>query len=387
MSTQALLDAIVAAPDDDAPRLVWADAIGGERGELVVIQCDLARGQLSPAEAAARRRRERELLAKHNAAWSGIWRFVRDVAFRRGLVEAAMIDAGSFRERGREIFEAAPLLRSVTLTELTTLPVSKPSPLEQVLASPHLPRLTALDLVGVGTERGPRFVGAGDEAAVVFARSGVLRRLRGFGITFANVGARGAHALVASGDLENLERLWLRGHLLGDDAALAILRAAPRLASLDLVGQVNIGSIAGALPALRELRFGNADTRVLASLAASRVASSLEEVVIENGRIADAGAFSAFARLRSLDLKHAMVTAAGVRTFAKAELPALRSLRLGTQIVADDILRIARAFGPQLETLDVRGANLSERIESELAAVVAGEVVISMKAFAPTRML
>ena len=30
-----LLDAILANPDDDAPRLVWADREGGERGELV----------------------------------------------------------------------------------------------------------------------------------------------------------------------------------------------------------------------------------------------------------------------------------------------------------------------------------------------------------------
>ncbi|MDQ3368076.1 MAG: hypothetical protein M3680_21840, partial [Myxococcota bacterium] len=59
------------APDDDAPRLVWADLIGGERGELVVLQCDLARGGLPPAGVAARRARERELLAAHGAAWAG----------------------------------------------------------------------------------------------------------------------------------------------------------------------------------------------------------------------------------------------------------------------------------------------------------------------------
>jgi hypothetical protein len=37
-----LLEACRLAPDDDAPCLVWADAVGGERGELIVIQCDLA---------------------------------------------------------------------------------------------------------------------------------------------------------------------------------------------------------------------------------------------------------------------------------------------------------------------------------------------------------
>jgi uncharacterized protein (TIGR02996 family) len=46
---ESLREACAASPEDDEPRLVWADAVGGERGELVVIQCDLARGGLAPA--------------------------------------------------------------------------------------------------------------------------------------------------------------------------------------------------------------------------------------------------------------------------------------------------------------------------------------------------
>ncbi len=49
-----MLAQCVADPDDDEPRLVWADAVGGERGELVVLQCDLARtwvtGELAPGD-------------------------------------------------------------------------------------------------------------------------------------------------------------------------------------------------------------------------------------------------------------------------------------------------------------------------------------------------
>jgi hypothetical protein len=36
-AVDALLEACRVAPDGDAPRLVWADAVGGERGGLVVI--------------------------------------------------------------------------------------------------------------------------------------------------------------------------------------------------------------------------------------------------------------------------------------------------------------------------------------------------------------
>jgi len=55
----ALLDAIRAAPDDDAPRLVYADWLDEhgqpERAEFIRVQCELAR-QESPAL----RRREAE---------------------------------------------------------------------------------------------------------------------------------------------------------------------------------------------------------------------------------------------------------------------------------------------------------------------------------------
>jgi hypothetical protein len=67
-----LMAQCVAAPDSDAPRLVWADAVGGERGELVVLQCRLASGVVSDRdEWRALRARERELLAANSAEWSG----------------------------------------------------------------------------------------------------------------------------------------------------------------------------------------------------------------------------------------------------------------------------------------------------------------------------
>lgn len=49
----ALLEAVVAAPDDDAPRLVYADALqtaGNPRGELIAVQCELARLGCAPSD-------------------------------------------------------------------------------------------------------------------------------------------------------------------------------------------------------------------------------------------------------------------------------------------------------------------------------------------------
>src|SRR5262252_5846052 len=69
-----LIEAILAAPDDDAPRRVWADRLldaGEPWGELVHVQCDLAAGGLSREAAIARRRRERALIDSHGERWGG----------------------------------------------------------------------------------------------------------------------------------------------------------------------------------------------------------------------------------------------------------------------------------------------------------------------------
>lgn len=70
-SDEELLAAIYAAPDDDAPRLVFADALterGDVRGELISLQIRRARGEASPELIA----RERALTsdAKQRAAWA-----------------------------------------------------------------------------------------------------------------------------------------------------------------------------------------------------------------------------------------------------------------------------------------------------------------------------
>jgi uncharacterized protein (TIGR02996 family) len=66
----ALLAAIRAAPDDDAPRLVYADWLDEhgqlERADFIRVQCELAR-----RDDPALRRREAELLAAHHDAFAG----------------------------------------------------------------------------------------------------------------------------------------------------------------------------------------------------------------------------------------------------------------------------------------------------------------------------
>ena len=95
------LAAIRAAPDDDAPRLIYADWLDehgqAERAEFIRVQCELARRK-SPKL----RKREAELLAKHHDAFAGTLaapglRFV----FHRGFI-TAFGHTGVFMFRNRK---------------------------------------------------------------------------------------------------------------------------------------------------------------------------------------------------------------------------------------------------------------------------------------------
>src|SRR4051812_27984132 len=70
---ELLLQAIEAQPDDDLPRLAYADWLDehgdAARAELIRAQVALARGGLSAEQAAGLRQRELALLREHRARW------------------------------------------------------------------------------------------------------------------------------------------------------------------------------------------------------------------------------------------------------------------------------------------------------------------------------
>src|SRR5262245_46053167 len=73
---QAFLDDIVANPDDDAPRLVYADWLDEHgdphRAEFIRAQCERARLDADDPRADRLLRRERALLKAHGADWTGL---------------------------------------------------------------------------------------------------------------------------------------------------------------------------------------------------------------------------------------------------------------------------------------------------------------------------
>jgi uncharacterized protein (TIGR02996 family) len=116
----ALLRAIIESPEDDVPRLVYADWLDEHgqvaRGEFIRLQCEL---EHLPPEAPRRHEiadRCDDLLAEHEEAWLGSppaclerWRF------RRGFVESLTLQEETSLERCAELFGRHPI-RSVHLS-------------------------------------------------------------------------------------------------------------------------------------------------------------------------------------------------------------------------------------------------------------------------------
>jgi uncharacterized protein (TIGR02996 family) len=104
-----LREAIEAAPDDDAPRLILADWLGEQGdplGELIAVQCALARAPGAGPDAL--RAREKEIRAGPAEDWAR--RFVpwaSDVMWSRGLPS----DLGVASRK--DAFERAPLVLSL----------------------------------------------------------------------------------------------------------------------------------------------------------------------------------------------------------------------------------------------------------------------------------
>src|SRR5262245_44558022 len=114
---EALLAAIYDAPDDDAPRMVFADWLDdhGEaaRAEFIRLQLRLAALGEDDAGRDALVRREEELLAANREAWIAevpTWAGVEvEPRFRRGWPEAAECTADAFLKHGAKLIRHMPL--------------------------------------------------------------------------------------------------------------------------------------------------------------------------------------------------------------------------------------------------------------------------------------
>ena len=114
---EALIRAVCAAPDDDLPRLVFADWLDEhgepERAEFIRVQCELSRRAEDDPGREGLRSRAEGLLKAHRAVWVaelpveyGYW-----YDFYRGFVDELAVNSDADPHADpRRAFEAAPLI-------------------------------------------------------------------------------------------------------------------------------------------------------------------------------------------------------------------------------------------------------------------------------------
>jgi uncharacterized protein (TIGR02996 family) len=117
MTTEAaFLSEIRERPDDDAPRLVFADWVDEngdpERADFIRTQCQMA--ALPEWDPAAFDLQERagDLLAEHRPRWLAHlpkWARAEELDFRRGILESATLTASVFLRHGKRLAQLVPL--------------------------------------------------------------------------------------------------------------------------------------------------------------------------------------------------------------------------------------------------------------------------------------
>jgi uncharacterized protein (TIGR02996 family) len=133
---RALLNAIIAAPDDDLPRLVYADWLEeqgrSEGAEFIRLQCELARVGFDPARRRRLRKRIRQWQYRHGDRWRqelpsdefAVWGEDYDRGFVNSIT--VLLSPEPFRPPPNKVFKYAPLqvvqaiLFPTTREEITT---------------------------------------------------------------------------------------------------------------------------------------------------------------------------------------------------------------------------------------------------------------------------
>ncbi len=246
---EAFLQDVLEAPDEDAPRRIYADwlidqasAEGpelAERGEFIHLQCTLAR--LAPGERPTELvQRERKLLGTNHREWGGL--FLRlgcqSWEHRRGFVESVGLPAPAFLAHASALCHAAPL-RHLKLSSAALV-------IAQVAASVYLARMTTLDLEDNEL---------GDEELQALLASPYLGTVTTLLLWSNQIGDNGARALAHATALPRLARLDLSANAIGDEGtrALATSPLLARLALLDLqrnrIGDGGARALLAALPA------------------------------------------------------------------------------------------------------------------------------------------
>jgi uncharacterized protein (TIGR02996 family) len=350
---EAFLRDIVEHPDDDAPRLAYADWLQEQRdrvrqarGEFIAVQCAIARDEERGVYRKQLKQRQRELLKQNRGIWlDGLDSVIRQVEFRRGFVERVMLaDSESdfwramlteseaqfpteYLARVRDLFVREPAIRHLRLAPGEAQRNAELVPtLMQVSELPRLVTL-ALENNGLGPPQAPYLTAPG------------LVGLRRLLLNGNPLGDDGVRPLTQAVNLSALEALSLEDCRLSGPGTVVIARSPylRRLRYLGLgendPGEEGLRGLARtpALDALATLALN--DCRIypqaLRGLVSGPLLSRLRKLDLRSNELGDEGAEMLarsphLAGLRELDLSACRITDAGV--VALADTPAVSGL-------------------------------------------------------------
>jgi uncharacterized protein (TIGR02996 family) len=339
MNADALMAEVLANPDDDAPRLVYADWLE-EHGDLdraTFIRAQIRQAQLDPAtdEHKTLAEQARQLLHKHWAAWRADLprALARVVEFRRGFVAEINWTATQVAKVSKRVWARHPI-QELILNEVS-------GRLDPILALPSLNRVRKLFLhAGCLTDGDLASLSAcanltglrelairghsGNGLAAALARCPSLTGLTHLRLDDRNLADEGVATLAGSGNFRRLNQLSLDAPSLGAAGARA-LAGSPHLSALTEL-------------LVSDSRFGDEG---LAALANSPHLVGLRWLWLFRQRIGPDGvralaATQHLSALQSLYLGSNPIGPEGARALAFARLPELTKLKLGSCDLLDE---------------------------------------------------
>lgn len=213
--SEELFRLVVDDPRNEEARSAYAvhlDELGDPLGEFIRVQRALADLSSDHPTAFVLERRERELLACHEAEWAReLPDHVHWWTFRRGFVNEIAASCGAFVAGAARIFRMAPV-QVVHLDGVRDC-------VESLAASPYLERVAFLDL-----SENP----LGNRGVRVLAQSPWLCGLRGLNLSSTLLGDAGLAALAESPHLTHLEELYLCGNRIGRGGIRALAESPLR---------------------------------------------------------------------------------------------------------------------------------------------------------------
>lgn len=193
-----LLKAVLADPDNDAPRLSYADWCERQsdestkaRAEFIRLQIEIAlmsNQSLDRGMAYQQMYRVMKLYDAHHVEWtSGIRALVYGVEFNRGFVELVRLSTRDFLDSATQLFDVAPI-RHLDLTNVS-------ANADELFSSPYLERIRSLRMDNCGLN---------DNHLQILASSPHVGELRWLSVRENGIGMNGIDALAQSQHLKKL---------------------------------------------------------------------------------------------------------------------------------------------------------------------------------------